>query len=162
MTTLHLGVTEMPYAHGGKTTGDVAEILEDKYHLFEHFWQAHQAAIVDKMSSAIVGSFESIMMGAAPPTDPHAAAMTEVQKMFNVFLDQREMDSLGYPGIPTAAAQAGISHRFKNAGNTSYQMAVGKDGKRHKIKWRSKQRGARPSFVDTGLLENSMRAWTTE
>ena len=144
MTTvvLHLGVTEMPYAHGDKSTGDVAEILEDKYHIFEHFWQLHQEAIVGGMSTAIVGSFESVMMGSAPPSDPHAAAMTDIQKMFNVFLDQREMDSLGYPGIPTAASLAGVNHRLKHP----YRKA----------------NRARPSFVDTGLLENSMRAWVTE
>ena len=142
MTILHLGVTEMPYAHGGKTTGDVAEILEDKYHIFEHFWQLHQAPIVGQMSAAIVGAFESVMTGAVPPNDPHAAATTEIEKMFNVFLDQREMDSLGYPGIPTAASLAGVNHRLK-----------------HPYRKRNK---SRPSFVDTGLLENSMRAWVSE
>ena len=136
---LHLGVTEMPYAHGGKTTGDVAEILEDKYHIFEHFWQMHQAAIVQDMSAAVVGAFESVVSGAPPPNDPHAAAMTQIEKTFNVFLDQREMDTLGYPGIPTAASLAGVNHRLKHP-------------------YRKRNR-ARPSFVDTGLLESSMRAW---
>lgn len=142
MTTLHLGVTELPYAHGGKSTGDVAKILEDKYHIFEHFWQLHQDKIVAELGDAVVGAFESVVMGAPPPADPHAAAMTEVQQMFNVFLDQREMDALGYPGIPTAASLAGVNHRLKRP----YR-------KRNK---------SRPSFVDTGLLENSMRAWVTE
>ena len=108
MTTLHLGVTEASYAHGGKTTGDVAEILEDKYHIFEHFWQLHREKIVAELCGAVVGAFESVVMGAPPPADPHAAAMTEVQQLFNVFLDQREMDALGYPGIPTAASLAGV------------------------------------------------------
>ena len=142
MTTLHLGVTEASYAHGGKTTGDVAEILEDKYHIFEHFWQLHREKIVAELSGAVVGAFESVVMGSPPPADPHAAAMTEVQQLFNVFLDQREMDALGYPGIPTAASLAGVNHRLK-----------------HPYRKRNK---SRPSFVDTGLLENSMRAWVTE
>ena len=141
MTTLHLGVTEVPYAHGGKSTGDVAEILEDKYHLFEHFWQLHHEQIVAQVQDAVVGAFESVVMGAPPPADPHAAAMTGVAHLFNVFLDQREMDALGYPGIPTAASLKGVNHRLA-----------------HPYRKRNK---SRPSFVDTGLLENSMRAWVT-
>lgn len=142
MTTLHLGVTEVPYAHGGKSTGDVAEILEAKYHLFEAFWQLHQEQIVAEVTEAITGAFESVVRGAPPPADPHAAAMTKVQQLFNVFLDQKEMDTLGYPGVPTAASLAGVNHRLKHPYRKSNKP--------------------RPSFVDTGLLENSMRAWVTE
>jgi hypothetical protein len=49
----------------------------------------------------------------------------------------KEMDRLGYPGVPTKASLDGVSHRFKN------------------------KRGApgRPSFSDTGLYEDSFVAW---
>ena len=141
MTTLHLGVVELPYSNktsGVSTTGDVAEILEGKYHVFEHFFQLHQDEIIGHLKESIEGAFESVAMGARPVADPHAAGTEEIARLFNVFLDQREMDSLGYPGIPTKAAQRGVSHRYKKP---------------------YARRPARPSFIDTGLYESAMRAW---
>lgn len=141
MITLSLGVRDIPYTNGKTTTGDVAEILEAKYHIFEHFWQLHQGEIISELTEAITGAFESSMMGAPPPNDPHAAATNEIEKLFNTFLDSRELDTLGIPGIPTAASLGGKSSRFKQK--------------------QKKGRRSRPSFIDTGLLEASMTAWVS-
>ena len=136
--TIHLGVLDIPYAEGAKTTGDVADILEEKYHVMEHFWEMHQGKIVDALTDSVKGALESMMMGGPRDSDPNAAGASEVERMFRDFLSNKEMDSLGYPGIPTAASLAGVSHRFKRP---------------------YKRRPPRPSFIDTGQYEASMKVW---
>lgn len=150
---LHLGVVDIPYGHspkkkkgkGGKaqasSTGDVAEILEKKYSIMQFFFDAHKEEIIGAMSEAVGGSFESVVMGAPAPKDVHAAAMSEIQTSFQKFLDQREMD-YKVAGVPTAAAQKGVSHR-----------------RAHPY---AKANPARASFVDTGAYSASMRAWVEE
>ena len=105
---LHLGVLDVPYKQGSnsspETTGDVAEILENRYHPIEIFYEEH----------------------------------ANIETRFRHFLSQKEMDSLGVPGVPTKAALAGVSHRFKHP---------------------YAKRAPRPSFIDTGLYEASFRAW---
>ena len=139
MTTLHLGVIDLPYANAGSaTTGDVAEILEAKYHVMEIFWQLHGQEVADAICNSMVGAFESrVLHGAPAGLDFYGTAMGVAKQLFSRFLESKEMDALGYPGVPTKAALTGVSHRFK------------------------KKRGApgRPSFVDTGLFESSFRAW---
>lgn len=139
MTVLHLGVIDIPYAIGGMTTGAVAEILEDKYHVMEHFYEFHDQTVVDFVTDAIAGSFETVQMGGPVAADPYAAGYGEIEVLFQKFIDAREMDGLGYPGIPTVASLKGVSHRFK------HPYAKG-----HPV---------RASFYDTGLYYNSFKVW---
>jgi hypothetical protein len=151
VTTLHLGVINIPYVdaptgakgkRGGKTaanektTGDIAEILEDKYSIMETFWTKHQGEIIHELESSIAGAFESLMMGAPTQADPNAAGTSKIETMFKTFLSGREMD--GAPGVPTAAAMRGVNHRFKHP---------------------YARRAPRPSFIDTSTFENSFKAW---
>jgi hypothetical protein len=149
LTTISFGVNDIPYSHSdnigtvkkGKTkgsprtstTGEVAEILEDKYHIMETFWNLHGDEIVEQYGDAIAGAFEGLLQGS--PVSPNALASgnAEVEAMFRKFLSQQEMDSLGIPGVPTKASLKGVSGRFKK----------GKSG------------SPRPSFIDTALFENS-------
>lgn len=137
---LNLGVLDVPYDYSkdGKTTGDVAEILEGKYHIFEHFAQMHGEDISKALEASVQGAFESMLMGAPPRNDLYGAGTDAIEQTFRKFLSGAEMDALGYPGIPTEAAKRGVSHRFKHP---------------------YARRPSRPSFEDTGLLEASMRAW---
>ena len=140
MTVLHLGVTdELTYSHGGKTVVDVAEILEDKYHVMQKFFEKYESEIVDLMGEAITGAFESVMRGAPPPPNPHQSAMEKIQEYFNTFLDQEQIPSSSSPRIPTDAALKGTNHRLKHP----YR----------------KSNPRRPSFIDTSTYEDSFRAW---
>jgi len=154
---INLGVTEMPYSYGnlgksksGKerasTTGDVAAILEDKYHIMAFFWNNHQDEIIEKLSEGIQGAFETLLMG-GPVTysSALAAGASEVELLFQKMLDSKEMD-YKQPGIPTQASLLGISHRFK----------------KKKSKNKKRKLTIRPSFIDTGLYENSFRCWGGE
>jgi len=157
MPVLHLGVISQPYRHSGPrysgrgrakrkrsgttrgiTTYDVARILEDKYHVMQHFFDRHEKeiseAITDSLESAGITSFIS----GSFEIDPASEGMEKIRVMFNEFLDSKEMDGMGVAGVPTIAALHGVSHRFKHP---------------------YARRAARPSFIDTGLYEASFRSW---
>jgi hypothetical protein len=151
VNVIHLGVNDIPYSFSqnigrtkkGKrkgrayasTTGDVAEILEDKYGVMATFVALHEEEIFAELSDSIQGSLESLLMGAPPGSNAGMAGASAIEAMFQKFLDLKEMDGI-VPGVPTAASLAGVNHRLK-----------------------SKRGPVRPSFVDTGLFANSFRVW---
>lgn len=136
---IHLGVSDIPYSNDkdGKTTGDVAEILEAKYGVMGAFADAHSDDIVHAMKSSIEGAFES-MLASAPRNDVYGSGTSEIEDRFQRFLDDKEIEGLGIAGVPTKAALAGVNHRLKHP---------------------YKKRAARQSFIDTGTYQLSMRAW---
>lgn len=149
MLTLHLGVVDLPYAVPSKsrkkaarasqvTTGQVAQWLEEKYHVEETFYELHSQKIADDIAESLAGTMESIAMGAPTTIDPFGAATSQIQNDFVQFIENKEMERLGYPGVPTHAALMGVSHRFKHP---------------------YARRPPRPSFLDTGLFSASFRAW---
>lgn len=166
MPVLHLGVIDVPYAppaptskpppknpgrkskigphraHAQKyqnvTTGDVAGFLENRYHIMEHFWELHQDEIVDYLTDSLQDTIDNLAMGAPLTIDPYGAATSKIEDAFKKMLSQKELEGLGYPGIPTAAAERGVSHRFARP---------------------YVRRAPRPSFIDTGTLQASFKAW---
>lgn len=152
MTSLHLGVIELPYVEappaptkrgkakprtaGTLTTGDVASFLEAKYHVMEIFYEQHQDEIGADIAESLAGTLESTLMGAPLAADPFAQAAEDIGKKFKTFLEKKEMDSLGYPGVPTKASLEGVSPRFKSGKGP-----------------------VRPSFVSSALYESSFKAW---
>lgn len=153
MTSLKLGVLDLPYAEGasykaaGKrkpkhmsnsTTGDVAEILEGKYHVMEVFAELHGDEIAADIADSYMGAVESLQMGAPMTLDPAGEAMGKIKERFDNFITNKEMDSLGIPGVPTLASLEGHSKRFKHP---------------------YAKRSSRPSFIDTGLYEGSFIPW---
>ena len=161
-TTLHLGVMVVPYAGpelktvqqhynamkrgrpltassaGPVDTGMVAEWLENRYGVMTAFFGMHGQEIADALVNSLLGAAESVMMGAPPTVDPFGAMSSDVKTLFSKFLESKEIEGLGLPGVPTEAALRGVSHRFK----------------RPYVK-----RSPRPSFIDTGTYETAFRAW---
>jgi hypothetical protein len=163
---LHLGVIDVPYveppatpkapknprrrrrgphkAHAAKyaniTTGDVATILEDKYGIMQAYFAAHEADVASAIEGSLQGAVESLLMGGPPKLDAFGSAVSKIEDGFRRFLSEREVERVGIPGTPTAAALRGVSHRFKQA----YKL-----------------RARRPSFIDTGLYEASFKSWIT-
>ena len=153
MPVLHLGVADVPYTTApqavkagrkpkkaaaaiNQTTGDVAETLEDKYHIMQVFYEQHKVDIAKLLEADLAAALEELLSGSNSAAFPFMEGAAKVETMFKRFLSDKEMDRLGYPGIPTMASLLGISHRFK-----------GKRG------------SPRPSFIDTGMYENSFKAW---
>jgi hypothetical protein len=134
-----LGVPEV-----NNTTAEVGQMLEDKYHIMEHFWQAKGNAIVGEMEPALQVAFEDILSGGTPQSlDTVFLQVTgNVFTMFQNFIDLKEMDSLGYTGIPTMAAKKGVNHRLKHP--------------------YAKDNPERPSFKDTGVFMAAFRMEVSE
>jgi hypothetical protein len=162
--TLHLGVIDMPYANyagaervshakkgkankpvkaktasGMQTTGDVAEILEDKYGVMDAFAFAHLPDIAKELEQSIAGSLETLMMGGTPAPNPFKSAESAITAMFKNFLATASIEHLGIEGVPTQAALDGVNHRLKHP--------------------YAKANPRRVSFVDTGLYQQSFLAW---
>ena len=145
MTDLVLGVVDVPYSDGNvksekssspTTTVDVAQILEEKYGIMQAFYDAHKVDITQSLVNSAEGALENIFTG-GQVVDPFAEAGQFVQSEFRTFLMTAEIESMGVPGVPTQASIKRRSLRFKN------KVAS----------------GPRPSFIDTGTYEMSMRAW---
>lgn len=162
MKRLHLGVIDLPYVNynapqpivltkrgkpkkkqpapvynkTGMTTGRLARILEDKYHIMESFWKMHEVNILNYMHSAMEGSLKNIMAGAPPAGNPLMQAESAIESRFKQFLSLNEIEGMGIAGVPTFAAMRGVNHRLK-----------------------LKRGPPRPSFIDTGLYESSFKAW---
>lgn len=149
MTTLHLGVIDVPYSQargrrrsakaGSVTTGDVAGWLEDRYLILEHFWQAHSKDIAADLEKSIQGAVESLFMGAPIQHNPFGSGTSEIENRMKAFLSTQEIERIGFLGIPTQAALRGINHR-----------------KKHPYR---KGNPRRPSFIDTGQMQASYKAW---
>lgn len=139
MTTLHLGVIELPHPGGeksGLTTGDLAEILESKYGLYSVFLDANLEKIEEQIAESLQGAIDNMLAGAPAPENPFAGAEQGVARDFINYLDTSEIEKIGVRGTPTAAALAGVNHRLKL------------------------HNGARrPSFIDTGTLRAATSAW---
>jgi len=137
---LVLGVLDVGYTEGtdSTTTGDVAEHLEDKYHIMRSFVELHEDEIAEAMAKDMAGLIESVQMGGK--TDfKLPGAMQSIQNQFRRFLTQGEMQRLMPATQPIAAADAGVNHRKKRP--------------------YVKKNKARAAFVDTGLYRASFRAW---
>jgi len=145
MPVLHLGVIDQPYNEppgkghnrtGAKTTGDVAKILEGKYHIMEIFFEEHKEDIAKSLEISLQGALENLLNNSPISGKPFERASAQIENRFKKFISEGEIERLGYPGIPTRAALRGVNHRL------------------------DKKRGPRrPSFIDTSLYENSFKAW---
>lgn len=138
---LHLGVLDVPYSAGKKTTGDVAELLENRYHIMELFVETEG---VDSISKAFEESARNALQDLLSGAPASSLSLTqdatqEIESAFRKFIDRKELDYVE-PGVPTKASLKGVNHRLKRTN--------------------AKGNPARPSFRDTGLYQASFRVWT--
>lgn len=141
---LCLGTTIAPY-RSGKTTGEVAEALEKKYHLMQTFSEVYGSNLAAMLEEGVAASLNSMLNGGPIDKHPFEAGCAKIENLFRQSLTIKAYDGL-IPGVPTKASLEGVSNRFKNP---RYIVKKGK-----KIK-----RASRPSFVDTGLLQRNFAAW---
>ena len=131
-----MGVIDVPYKNGGKTTGDVAEILEAKYHIMELFFQEHSDDVISTLVKSYADALADLI-GGAPPASPSQDGTNDIRTMFNRFIDARQLDGIE-PGVPTQASLDGVNHSFKHP--------------------YAKGNPTRPSFRDTGQYRDSFFA----
>jgi hypothetical protein len=148
---LHFGVIDVPYAEaGGQSTGDVAEILEEKYAVMGNFDALHHDEFEELVAISISEAIENLVAGApADLVKPFAQACTDIKSVFTQYLNDEEIAATGQAGVPTQAALDGVRTSLKKK----------KEIKNIKT-YRSRVRGTRrPSFVDTGLYRDGFIAW---
>lgn len=139
MQKLHLGVNDVAYsdpdAKGATTTGQVAEILEAKYHVMRVFTELEGDKIADLVAGQMAGAIESLSQGAPVENIWRGIRLDKIEADFRHYLDADTWQKVS--GQTIAAAAAGVSHRFKKP---------------------RQKRGPRPAFIDTGLYQASFRA----
>ncbi len=143
---IHLGVVDVPYEHaGGTTTSQVANWLENKYHIMEIFAEEHRDFIESQLADAVEGQIDNLLHGRDIDEDIFAAGTSEIEDRFRKFLAMSELDAFGIPGIPTKASgrtpfrKGGINHRLKHP--------------------YAESNPSRPSFIDTSTYQLSFRCW---
>jgi hypothetical protein len=130
---LSLGVIEVPYADGHQETGDVAQILEDKFGVMQKFADQNIEPICEFIADGVAGALESVLAGAPEGFDVFGSAMSNIEDRFQEYIDNEEH------GIPTKAKQ------------------TPKAGARKKRQFRRVTH--KTTFVDSGLYRNSFKAW---
>lgn len=143
---LVLGVEDIAYKEvfvdDVKTTGDVAEILEGKYHVMEVFFEEKKEKIGNALADGIAAQITALVNGRAPAKDAFYGATQKIDEMFRDFLDADEISAILPLTQQIAAAQLGRNSRKKAGYN--------------------KDNEARPAFIDTGLYQQSFRSWITD
>jgi hypothetical protein len=123
------------------TAEDIGAILEDKYHILDVFWKLHQKDVLAVLRETILSRIKRMLTGRSTISDRTFTgvakpAFKDIEKAFRNFLDKKEMDALGIPGVPTKASLIGTTGgKFKTL------------------------RPGRPSFVATGIYRASFRVW---
>lgn len=113
--------------------------MENRYGLFSMFFLLRGTDIADGLAKTMQNKLENLLMG-GPVSDRlfNDSDLSGVEQAFREFLDNGEMDGRA-PGVPTKAAQRGVNHRLQRPN--------------------AKGNPPRPSFLDTGLLQTSFKAW---
>jgi len=152
---LNLGVIEVPEIEG--TTYTVGKDLEERYGLFSMFYNAHQQEIADLIAKDAAIGLEMMEknMDVSVKSVFAVSGQTITDKMHD-FLTTQEVERVagryGEQGIPTKAALEGINSRTVN-GRTPKKIRKGQKFKKVVTGIR------RPSFIDTGIFENSLKGW---
>ena len=153
MPVLHLGVVDLSYSDpgvkGANTTGEVAEILEDKYHVMRIFFEEHEEKIGEALAKSMSDQLSERMAGIDRPLTLGDATF-RIESLFRDFLDSNEIQNILPERIQ--AADEGRTTRKKLG-----KEAAGLVGKRPK----HVERTPRPAFIDSGLYQATFRSWMT-
>lgn len=138
MPTLNLGVLDVAYSDpdtkGANTTGEVAEILEAKYHIMRIFVEDNEDFINEVIADEMAGAIEALAQGATVVEFGSPLMLDKLEERFKDFITNEEMKAI--TGKNTAAAEDRATLRRK--------MKKGPE---------------RPAFVDTGLYRDSFKSW---
>jgi hypothetical protein len=144
---LSLGVLDVAYTQdegngiSHTTTGKVAQILEDNYHIMATFFALRDEQIAGFLADAMAQAFSDKVNGRTVGGSPMADAEQRIEAEFRAFIFSNEINTLSMAVTSTpisAAAARGVNKR-----------------KMHPY---AKANKARPAFVDTGLYVASFRA----
>lgn len=131
---LHLGVVDQNYTDHTESisTGEVADLLEEKYHVMEIFFDMHKKDIAGYLEDSIAGAIENTL-GGAKVVNPFSSATGKIEKKFRDYIDSQEH------GIQLK------KHKAPKAGARKKRQYV-------KVKEVT-------SFIDSGLFRGSFKSW---
>ncbi len=159
MATLTFGVVDVAYVGADEkatTTGDVAEYLEEDFHVMAVFFEAKKNKILELVNDQLGFQIEAMMQGAFRPHGDRIF-LPEVESLFRDFVTTREIETITGQ---TEAARLGVSHRFKDANNRTVSPQAIVSGKSKASRTEAvAARAPRASFVDTGLYVASFKSW---
>ena len=142
---LHLGVTDVAYSNANKggassatTTGQVAEILEAEYDVMHVFYNKYEKEIAEQISQRLKVLLEARQQGGDSSVAMREIFLPKTETAFKKYLDMREWR--GVTGRVIMAAVMGTAHSKAD----------------------KKRATSRPEFIDTGLYQQSMKAWLTK
>jgi hypothetical protein len=140
---LHLGVLQtQEWGNSQWDTYDVAKHLEEAYGLYSAFAEYEGQKMADYLADSVAGSIETILQGGVSK-DPFASGTAKITQDFREFISSQTAEKVLAPGtdarpVPTKAALVGRSKR----------------------KARPYAKGdRRPSFIDSGIFEKSIKTW---
>jgi hypothetical protein len=147
---IHLGVANGPHPYWEEEehkgiefepldTFAIAQVLEANYGLFTQFADYEIDHIAFSLAESANNALQEYVNTGHKPENIFGDTTFEIESDFKEFLDSEKMAKFGIKGVPTKAALEGKSLRFKR-----------KKGPR------------RPSFIDSGVLQSSFKAWVTE
>jgi hypothetical protein len=135
---LHFGVSDALYTYPKgtlKTTHDVADFLEAKYQVIEHFTTDNEAAIRAMVKQQTERHARMVVAGRKPTLQP---MFEEIKRSFKSYILKKRLDGR-VAGVPTKASLRGVNHRLKRP--------------------YAKGNPVRPSFFDTGLYVSQFKVW---
>jgi hypothetical protein len=88
------------------STGQVAEWLEQEYHIMEHFYQLHEQEIIDAIADDTTASLETMLMGGS--TELHLGeATSKIEDAFKNMISSSELETIGYALYSNDLTQTG-------------------------------------------------------
>ena len=154
---LHLGVVDVPHIQPGVTTYDVGMELEKDYGLFSAFYDFYENSIDQALAKDVSIALEKLMSGKDPKLT-FLDSTSAIDTMFHNFLDSGAIENMGKPGVPTKAALEGKRTRFKEKGSSAKAWVKGRRSPVTSVTTGVR----RPSFVDSGILNASIKSWFEE
>lgn len=152
---LMFGVLDQEYSDarggGAKTTGEVARILEDRYHVMATFYETRQDKIAGWLAKDATNALRLMLAGKdmGKPRDAFYGATQKIESEFRAFLTRNEMGRLSFLSGAEAEYFQARGPKFTGAATVAHR----------KLHPYAKKNQMRPVFVDTGLYRSSFRAW---
>jgi len=180
---LVLGVLDVAYSDansdGAKTTGDVAEGLENGFgeahgkggfHIMQKFFDSRKEKIAGWLADSMAQAIENLTKsGQRIDTAGRESSAEHVLRGMKRSVSGVDSGSLTYSADQKIEAEfrafifsSEMQSTLTAAGGGSISAAADAGVNHRKAKPYAKANKARPAFVDTGLYVASMRAWTTE
>lgn len=148
---IYLGVIDVPEPYGEKSTYEVGKLLEEKYTLFSAFVDKKSQNIANHLADGLEQAIAQMALG-VPYKNSLNAGASMIEEDLKKWIYLQQVENAGIAGVPTQSALDGTNYRMK--GVTAKQYVKGKRGVKKATK-----NARRPSFIYSGVLEASLKAW---